>query len=65
MATNRDASASTGQLEIAIGRLRFVVIAVLVVMVAGLVLLGAELWRLNDRVDEFAAKVNGIDGPSQ
>jgi len=31
-------------------------------MVAGLVLLGAEVWRLNDRVDEFAAKVNGIDG---
>ena len=30
-------------------------------MVAGLVLLRAEVWRLNDRVDEFAAKVNGID----
>jgi hypothetical protein len=30
-------------------------------MVAGLVLLGAEVWRLNDRVDQLAAKVSGND----
>lgn len=50
-----------GQLEIAIGRLRFGVIAIAVAIIAGFAVLGAELWRLNDRVDQLAAKVSGND----
>ena len=48
-----------GQLEIAIGRLRFGIIAIAVAIIAGFAVLGAELWRLSDRVDQLAAKVSG------
>ena len=50
-----------GQLEIAIGRLRLGVIAIAVAIIAGFAVLGAELWRLNDRIDQLAAKVSGND----
>jgi hypothetical protein len=50
-----------GQLEITIGRLRFGVIAIAVAMIAGFAVLGTEFWRLNDRVDQLAAKVSGND----
>jgi hypothetical protein len=49
------------QLEIAIGRLRFVVIAVLVGMIAGFAVLGAQIRRLNTRIDQLAAKMDGTD----
>jgi len=38
----------------------FLVVAVLVPIIAGGAVLGAEVWRLNDRVDQLATKVNGI-----
>jgi hypothetical protein len=44
-----------------IGRFRFVVIAIAVVIVAGFAVLGAQIWLLNARIDQLATKVNGID----
>ena len=49
------------ELEAAFGRLRFGVIALAVVMIAGFAVLGALVGRLNGRIDELATKVNGID----
>jgi uncharacterized protein YoxC len=50
-----------GQPELAIGRLRFGVIAIAVVIIVGFAVLGAQVARLNRRIDELATKVNGID----
>lgn len=44
-----------------IGRFRFVVIAIAVVIIAGFAALGAQIWLLNARIDQLATKVNGID----
>ena len=49
------------ELEAAIGRLRFGVIAIAVVIIAGFAVLGALIGQLNGRIDELAMKVNGID----
>src|SRR6516162_4711291 len=49
------------QLEVANGRLRLVVIAVLIVMLAGFALLGIQFRQLNARIDQLATKVNGIE----
>ena len=49
------------QLEVANGRLRPVVIAVLIVMLAGFALLGIQFRQLNARIDQLATKVNDID----
>ena len=49
------------RLEVANGRLRLVVIAVLVVMLAGFALLGIQFRQLNARIDQLATKVNDID----
>ena len=50
-----------GRLEIAVDRLRFVVIAVLVAMIAGFALLGFQVSRLSGRIDQLAVKVDGTD----
>lgn len=50
-----------GTLEIAIGRLRFGVIAIAVAMIAGFAVLGTQLGQLNERIAELATKMNGID----
>ena len=44
-----------------IGRFRFVVIAIAVVIIAGLAVLGAQIWLMNARIDQLATKVNAID----
>ena len=49
------------QLEVANGRLRLIVIAVLIVMLAGFALLGIQFRQLNARIDQLATKVNDID----
>ena len=45
----------------AIGRFRFVVIAVAVAIIAGFAVLGAQIWLMNARIDQLATKVNGIN----
>ena len=49
------------RLEVANGRLRLVVIAVLIVMLAGFAVLGIQFRQLNARIDQLATKVNGIE----
>ena len=49
------------RLEVANGHLRRVVIAVLIVMLAGFALLGMQFRQLNARIDQLATKVNGIE----
>lgn len=49
------------RLETAVARLRFVSIAVMVVLIAGFVFLGIQFGRLSGRIDQFAAKVDGLD----
>jgi len=49
------------RLDIAVARLRYVVIAVLVVMITGFAVLGAEFGRLNGRVDQLTARVDGLE----
>jgi hypothetical protein len=49
------------RLETTIARLRYVVIAVMVVMIAGFALLGVQVGRMNGRIDQLAAKVVGLD----
>ena len=44
-----------------IGRFRFVVIAIAVVIIAGFAVLGAQIWLMNAHIDQLATKVNGID----
>lgn len=49
------------RLETAVARLRYVAIAVVVVMIAGFAFLGVQFGRLNGRIDQLAAKVDGLD----
>jgi hypothetical protein len=49
------------RLETAIAQLRYAVIAVLVVMIASFAVLGFQLRRLDGRIDQLTAKVDGID----
>jgi len=49
------------QLDIAIARLRYIVIALLIVMIAGFAFLGVQIARANSRIDQLAAKVDGLD----
>jgi hypothetical protein len=49
------------QLDIAIARLRYIVIALLIVMIAGFAFLGVQIVRANSRIDQLAAKVDGLD----
>jgi hypothetical protein len=49
------------RLDTAVARLRYVVIAVLVVMITGFAVLGAEFGWLNGRVDQLAARVDGLE----
>jgi hypothetical protein len=44
-----------------IGRFRFVVIAVAVVIIAGFAVLGAQIWLMNARIDQLATKVGAIE----
>jgi hypothetical protein len=49
------------QLDIAIARLRYIVIALLIVMIAGFAFLGVQIASANSRIDQLAAKVDGLD----
>ena len=49
------------RLDTAVARLRYVVIAVLVVMITGFAVLGSEFGWLNGRVDQLAARVDGLE----
>jgi hypothetical protein len=49
------------RLETAVAQLRYAVIAVLVVMIASFVVLGLQVRRLDGRIDQLTAKVDGID----
>ena len=49
------------QLDTAIARLRNIVISLLIVMIAGFVFLGVQIGRANGRIDQLAAKVDGLD----
>jgi hypothetical protein len=48
----------------AIGRLRYAVITMAVVMIAGFAVFGAQVWRLNSGIDQLAAKEDGNDAAS-
>ena len=50
-----------GDLELIVRRLRFVVIALAIVIIAGFAVLGAQIWLMNGHSAELATKVNGID----
>ena len=49
------------QMETAISRLRYVIIALLIVMIAGYAVLGVVVWQMIGRIDQLATKANGID----
>jgi hypothetical protein len=49
------------QLDIAIARLRYIVITLFIVMIAGFAFLGVQITRANSRIDQLAAKVDGLD----
>src|SRR6266436_2413605 len=49
------------RLDTAIARLRSIVIALLIVMIAGFVFLGVQIGHANGRIDQLAAKVDGLD----
>ncbi len=49
------------RLDTAIARLRYIIIALLIVMIAGLVFLGVQVTRANGRIDQLAGKVDGLD----
>ena len=49
------------QLDTAIARLRYMLIAVLIVTIAGFVFLGVQIGHANGRIDQLAAKVDGLD----
>ena len=44
-----------------IGGFRFAIIVIAVVIIAGFIVLGAQIWLMNARIDQLALKVNGID----
>jgi hypothetical protein len=49
------------RLETAVAHLRYIVIAVMVVMIAGFSLLGVKIGQLDGRIDRLTAKVDGTD----
>ena len=49
------------QVETAISRLRYAIIAVLIAMIAGYAVLGVVVWQIIGRIDQLATKTNGID----
>ena len=49
------------QMETAISRLRYLIIAVLIAMIAGYAVLGVVVWQMIGRIDQLATKTNGID----
>ena len=49
------------RLDTAGARLRYIVIAVVVVMIAGFALLGVKIGQLDDRIDRLILKVGGTD----
>ena len=49
------------QLDTAIAHLRYMLIAVLIVTIAGFVFLGVQIGHANGRIDQLAAKVDGLD----
>ena len=49
------------QLDTAIARLRYILIALLIVMIAGFAFLGVQIARANSRIDQLATKVDGLD----
>src|SRR6516162_7017014 len=49
------------QLDIAIARLRYIAIVLLIVMIVGFAFLGVQIARANSRIDQLAAKVDGLD----
>jgi hypothetical protein len=49
------------QLDIAIARLRYIAVALLIVMIIGFAFLGVQIARANSRIDQLAAKVDGLD----
>jgi hypothetical protein len=49
------------RLETAVARLRYIAIALLVAMIAGFAVIGFQVRRLDGRIDQLAAKVDGID----
>lgn len=50
-----------GDLELVVRRLRFAVIALAILVIAGFAVLGTQIWLMNARTEQFASKVNGID----
>src|SRR6516164_3777376 len=58
---SRSVRPQLGDPEMVIGRFRFVVIAVAVVIIAGFAVLGAQIWLMNARIDQLATKVSDID----
>jgi hypothetical protein len=49
------------QLDKTIARLRYILIAVLIVMIAGFAFLGVQVGRASSSIDQLAAKVDGLD----
>jgi hypothetical protein len=49
------------QLDTAIARLRYILIALLIVMIAGFAFLGVQIARADSRIDQLAAKADGLD----
>jgi hypothetical protein len=49
------------QLDTAIARLRYILIALLIVMIAGFAFLGVQIARADNRINQLAAKVDGLD----
>ena len=49
------------RLETAVAHLRYIVIAVVVVMIAGFALLGVKIGQLDGRIERLTAKVDGTD----
>ena len=49
------------QLDTAIARLRYILIALLIVMIAGFAFLGVQIARADSRIDQRVAKVDGLD----
>jgi hypothetical protein len=49
------------RLETAVAHLRYIVTAVVVVMIAGFALLGVKIGQLDGRIDRLTAKVDGTD----
>jgi len=52
---------SLDRLETTIARLRYIIIAVVIVMIAGFAFLGVQVGRVNGHIDQNVAKVDGLD----